>query len=256
MSQWRRVLQQNSLLANCQTFRRESMGSQASEASGRVEIQIWLMSEAWRGNVSIRHGGTEARNDSDRSPYPGLWSENARTILLCDGIPRTLFPCFPRPCSWDQISIQICPPRRSPLAHHALPSASDRRRWSRDLATPAPCPTRSRFLKTGTSRSLTFSLQSLTPHLNIDLSSARCQRPQHPCLRCIWATHLFLERLGYTPDDDEHSGGDYAVEIGDLLTAGALAYYDWVSARFKPFDTSWTDSIMKRREFPQSAVHS
>ena len=52
-------------------------------------------------------------------------------------------------------------------------------------------PNRSRFLR---SRSLTFSLQSLTPRLNIDFSSARFQRLQNPfSLHPIEATHLFLE---------------------------------------------------------------
>ena len=38
-----------------------------------------------------------------------------------------------------------------------------------------------------------FSLQSLTPRLNVDLSSAGFQRPQDPCLCYIQATDLFLE---------------------------------------------------------------
>jgi len=29
-----------------------------------------------------------------------------------------------------------------------------------------------------------------------------------------------------TLDDDEHSGADYAVEVGDLLTACVLSYFD------------------------------
>jgi len=57
------------------------MGSQTSEASGRVQIQIWLMSEGL-DRIPERQRETEERSrfdmrerqqgDHDRSSYPGL----------------------------------------------------------------------------------------------------------------------------------------------------------------------------------------
>jgi len=83
------------------------MGSQTSEASGRVQIQIWLMSEGL-DRIPERQRETEERSRFDmRERQQALRSEfisgsvirNARTISFGDGMPRTLFPSFPRPPS-------------------------------------------------------------------------------------------------------------------------------------------------------------